>query len=263
MPKGDNMKITIDSKELKNILQIVTLRGKYNQGLGSKIESLPDQIYIHATNGMVYFYNGNPSTFVVYRHECENVEDGSFCVSSTMLAKYLDSGEVTISEKDSRVRMLSGSSVITFPSVFRSPHLNIVVRLKDYLSDLTYTAVMNGTSAKVTDRLTLEGIYSVRKSELVDAMNMAERVGNSVYRLDADAESMVVSSQTTNQEVTTNIWCKGVNDIASTTVVSLPVGKVLDYVDDARVALCFEDDKPLVIATDSITIMRAPREEPR
>ena len=260
--KGDDMKFTIDSKELKNILQIVALRGKYNQGYTSKVSGLSSQVYIEATPNMVYFYNGDPSTFVVYRHECE-AEEGVFCVDSNMMVNYLTDGDATIIHKEGKIKMLIGSSIVTFPSVMRSEHLNIVMKLKPFLYNLDYDAIKENESIKVTPLLSMKSRFLVRTQEFSDAMNLAERVGNSVYKLDFDGKGLTISSKTNTHEVTTPIWTSTESTLPATVEVSLPVGKILGYTDAPRVALCYEDDRPLVIATDEVTILRAPREEPK
>ena len=156
--------------------------------------------------------------------------------------------------------MLVGDSIITFPTVFRSEHLNIVTKLQDYLSDLTASEVIKREKVRVTPMLELCSKFMVSKNQLISAMDMAERVGNSVYKLDWDTESLEVSSKTNTSEVSTEITTSRGSGMPSTVDISLPVGAILKHVDDVRVALCYDDDRPLIIATEEVTILRAPRE---
>ena len=253
------MKFNINGKLLKDIVRIVSLKGKYNSGFGNKVEEMPNQIFIRATEDMVYFYNGNPGTFVVYRYETE-AEPGVCCVQTNVLLKYIASEDTTFSCKDGKVKMLVGDSIITFPTVFRSEHLNIVTKLQDYLSDLTASEVIKREKVRVTPMLELCSKFMVSKNQLISAMDMAERVGNSVYKLDWDTESLEVSSKTNTSEVSTEITTSRGSGMPSTVDISLPVGAILKHVDDVRVALCYDDDRPLIIATEEVTILRAPRE---
>ena len=117
------MKFNINGKLLKDIVRIVSLKGKYNSGFGSKVEELPNQIFIRATEDMVYFYNGNPGTFVVYRYETE-AEPGVCCVQTNVLLNYIASEDTTFSCKDGKVDV----------SVFEKDSINIH-RLEVYSDD--------------------------------------------------------------------------------------------------------------------------------
>ena len=76
------MKFNINGKLLKDIVNIVTLRVNIIKALVARSKSCPIRFLCSAEENMVYFYNGNPGTFVVYRYETE-AEPGSVCCVQT------------------------------------------------------------------------------------------------------------------------------------------------------------------------------------
>ena len=254
------MKFTINGKQLKDITNIITLKGKYNQGMGNKTQTLPNQVYIVAEENMVYFHNGDPATYVVYRYETE-AEVGSVVLSSTMLEKYLTNEDVVLSAKNDQCKLLIGdSSIVTLPTLERSQHLNVVVRLKSFLQNIDRNTIREQDSTKVTDKLSMSTWIDVPTDELIDAMNLAEKVGNSVYKLEMDGDEITVSSSEGKQTASTLIDAYGHKGGPATVEVSLPVGNILKNVGDRRTTILFEDERPVVIATEKITILRAPRQ---
>jgi len=257
------MKFTINGKELKNILKIVCLDGKYNQGMSAGKKGLPHQVYITATENMLYFHNGDPATYVVYRHRVENATAGGVSINTDILGKYLSDNDVTIVADTNTLRMSIDGSIVTIPVLERIDNMNMVIRARSKLQDMTRRSITSSEETQVTEKLSMSTWIEVDSEDLIPAMNLAEKVGNSVFKLDFNDGDFNVSSEERGQSVSTDITPLNYNGDAATVEVSLPIGNILKAVGEDRVVILYEDERPIVFATQALTILRAPRENAR
>ena len=113
-----------------------------------------------------------------------------------------------------------------------------------------------GEEIFVTETLSLKTMLDVESDELTQAMELAEKVGNSIYRIDWDGEKLLVSSTKNNESVYTEVTATG-NDRKATVDISLPISKLVSK--EREVIILYDDEKPVVFANEKITVLRAPR----
>ena len=87
-------------------------------------------------------------------------------------------------------------------------------------------------------------------------MAIAEKVGNSIYRIEWNGENLTVSSTKNNESVKTEVDAIG-NDRKATVEISLPIANIISK--EAEVVILYDDEKPVIFANEKITVLRAPR----
>ena len=99
--------------------------------------------------------------------------------------------------------------------------------------------------------------------DFVGAVDMAEKVGSSVYTINANSKNntFTVSSDKMTESLTTSV--SPIETITRDAIVSfsLPVSKALQYSNDDQLVIFYDDEKPVVFCTNDVVIMRAPRME--
>ena len=254
------MEFRMNGKELKEAINICRLRGKYNEGMSNKTSVLCDDIYIEVERPMVYIQNANNYTYVVYRHNDEEAVNGSISLSGSTLEKYLSDADVVFKSDDGKIELATENSVVTLPVLGRHTELHVIYRLKNNLRNLSRTVIRkmnrNEEPIFVTETLALKTVLDVETEELVQAMTLAEKVGNSIYKIDWDGENLMVSSTKNNESVYTEVTASG-TDRKATVEISLPISKLVSKSNE--VIILYDDEKPVVFANDKVTVLRAPR----
>ena len=108
----------------------------------------------------------------------------------------------------------------------------------------------------VTEKLALKTMLDVESDELTEAMMLAEKVGNSIYRIEWDGDKLLISSTKNNESVFTEIAAVG-TDRKATVEISLPISKLVSR--EREVIILYDDEKPVIFANEQVTVLRAPR----
>lgn len=255
------MEFRMNGKELKEAINICRLRGKYNEGMGNKTSVLCDDLYIEVEDGMVYIQNANNFTYVVYRHTDEEAVNGMVNLSGSILEKYLTDTDLVFKSDEGKIELATEYSIVTLPVLGRHSELHVIYRLKDKLRNLTRRSikkmVKEGQKIFVTENLALNTMLDVESDELTDAMSLAEKVGNSIYKIDWDGDKLLVSSTKNNESVYTEVFVSGGSDRKATVEISLPISKLVSK--EENVIILYDDEKPVVFANQQVTVLRAPR----
>ena len=250
----------MNGKELKEAINICRLRGKYNEGMGNKNSILSDDIFIEVEDDTVYVQNANNYTYVVYRYTDEDATAGTVSLSGSTLEKYLTDTDVVFETKEGKILLASGSSIVSLPILGRHDDLNVIYRLKSKLRNLDRRTIKrmfrNGEDIMVTESLALKTLLDVESDDLSEAMAIAEKVGNSIYRIEWNGENLTVSSTKNNESVKTEVDAIG-NDRKATVEISLPIANIISK--EAEVVILYDDEKPVIFANEKITVLRAPR----
>ena len=119
------------------------------------------------------------------------------------------------------------------------------------------------SSFSATEKLVLETRVCLDLEDFVGAVDMAEKVGSSVYTINANSKNntFTVSSDKMTESLTTSV--SPIETITRDAIVSfsLPVSKALQYSNDDQLVIFYDDEKPVVFCTNDVVIMRAPRME--
>ena len=152
-------------------------------------------------------------------------------------------------------------SIITIPPANTHTNINVVEKLGARLRDLDNRTILENKDedgVAVTDTLKLKTIVNLHSDNVVKAVNLAERVGNSIYKLDWSYPNLNISSSENNQKVETNV--EGYDDSTdrdATVELSLPISNIIK--DDDELVILFDDERPTVFANRKVTVLRAPR----
>ena len=89
---------------------------------------------------------------------------------------------------------------------------------------------------------------------------MAEKVGNSIYNINwnAEREELVVSSNNGTERVETEITPIDHTGDDATVDISLPIANIAKI--ENSIILAYGDDVPVVFISNKVTILRGPRD---
>ena len=258
------MRFTINGKELKEAIRICRLKGKYNEGVSNSLAVLCDDIVLEVKDGIVYVQNADNYTYIVYRLECRESTNGSISISGGTVDKYLVDTDITLDSKDSTGELILNNSVVTIPLLERHTNAGVITRLKEYLINLNKVRaskiIRSGEKIQVTSKLHLSTILKIESEEFVEAMSLAENVGNSIYNLNwsYDDSRLYISSDRGYEKVVTEIEPISTTGYNATVEISLPIGSIAKTEDILIIA--FGDDVPVVFINDKVTVLRGPRD---
>lgn len=255
------MKFTMNGKRLKEMMNLCLLKGKYNQGLTSTKGQLGNCVKITCEGETLSVENGDASTYVRVYNRVRNVKvpiSKQFgFVNADTLSKYLVDEDCTINFVDGILKVITGNSVAEIPTIERHEYAHVIGKFsssmqEEYEEAETYSA---------TEKLILRTKVCLDKDDLCKSLNMAERVGSSIYTFNANSKSSTFSvvSDKLTETITTTV--DSLEPITRDAVASfsLPVSKALEYSSDDQVVIFYDDEMPIIFRTRDMIIMRAPR----
>ena len=256
------MKFTTNGKRLKEMINLCLLKGKYNQGLTSTKGQMGNCVKITSEPNAILVENGDASTYVrVSKRIREGQNDGSFhaFVNADTLSKYLVDEESAFVFSEGNVKVLTGNSVVEIPTIERHEYAHVIARFSSSMQK----EFEDSSSFSATEKLVLETRVCLDLEDFVEAVDMAEKVGSSVYTINANSKNntFTVSSDKMTESLTTSV--SPIEAITRDAIVSfsLPVSKALQYSNDDQLVIFYDDEKPVVFCTNDVVIMRAPRME--
>jgi predicted nucleic-acid-binding protein len=249
-----NMKFTINGKKLKSKIESALLKGKWNNGVGNKNDTLNTSIVISISNDS-YICNGDHSSYVKTFIEIEeNFEAGRIAVDTDVLLKYLSGDDTTLSLKENVLTLVSDSKKVTIPIIERHEYNEAILEVtKNYTRNIDMEKEIS-----ISPKTQLKTRVKVITSELQDAIKSCEVVGNSVIKLDYDGEDLLVSSTKDNETVCAKLETVESLGPKATMEFSAPFYK---YLEGVSTILSFNDDSPLSVISGAFTMLRAPRVE--
>jgi hypothetical protein len=246
------MRFTMNGNKLKNKIESALLKGKWNYGQVNKNTILNSSVIISISDDS-YICNGDHSSYVKTWIEIgENFEAGRITIDSDVLLKYLSSNDTTFSVKENILTLSTGTRKVSIPVLERHQYNDSIM---DINSKYNHCIDMEKTLS-ISERTELKTRLKVPTSELQDALKSCEVVGNSVYKLDYNGETLIVSSSKDNENVSVDITIVDKLGPKATMEFSAPIFK---YLDGVSTILSFNDDSPLSVISGAFTMLRAPR----
>jgi hypothetical protein len=248
------MKFRINGIKMKEAIENVLLKGKWNQGTSSKNTSLQTTMILSVSKENSYLYNGNHSTFVRRTIECEVELGGRITIDTDIIMKYLSNEIIQFTLKDNILELHSGNKLTKIPVMERHEHNDAIEYcIKNYtvIRDLNEPVI-------ISEKTKLNTRIKVSSEELSNAINSCESVGNSIFKLDYDGENLIISSNEDNESVC--ITLEPIESIGpkATMEFSVPFHK---YVKGPATILSYNDESPLSVFDRDFTLLRAPRVE--
>tara|TARA_Y100001938_G_C8038226_1_gene404645 strand:+ start:541 stop:1302 length:762 start_codon:yes stop_codon:yes gene_type:complete len=252
------MKCKVNGKLLKEKIESVLLKGKWNNGGSSKNTILCPSVIISVQNeNICKLSNGNPSTYVsntLELIELEDCETGRVSVDSEILLKYLPKEDCILQLVNNIFQLVSERKTVRIPILERHENNDSILFVE---KNLNIERNIN-TEVTVSARTTLNTRVKVSTDELVNALSDCEAVGTSVFQLDYDGEHLNVSSSNGTELVMVKIEPMESVGEKATMEFSAPVHK---YLEGRATILSFEDETPLALLSGNLKVLRAPRIE--
>lgn len=256
-----HMKFTINGKRLKEMINLCLLKGKYNQGLTNSKGQMGNCVKITTKQDTVWVENADASTYIRVNNRASNMEgqETRIYVNAEMLTKYLTDNESTILVKDSNLVINNNDSVAEIPALESHEYAHVIVRFSDNMQ----TDYENSESYAVTEKLVLNTRVELTKSDFINAVSMAERVGSCIYTFVANKNStkFSITSDNLRESITTNISSSETITKDAIGSYSLPISNALKLSRDDELVIFYDDEKPIIFCTNDMVIMRAPRME--
>ena len=252
------MEFSYDSKLLNNILDIVSMKGKWLGSTGLTNDLLGEYVKVIKTNeGFrtgLYFLNANASTYVSYYIPEVVEKEEEYVIEIAKFQKYLKSmdSDVTVTIAEGGCEITNENKAASFPSAIVHPNesaINMFFKSKD-------TAFFGGEAEPLTwGKTVLESSVVLLAEEFIEAMKALENVGHGIYSMSIRENSLNFTTNKDNREgFSTSYVAQTIGDA----VVDFtgPLYKSLPKTES--LSINFNDDSVIVICTPNVTIGRAP-----
>jgi len=259
------MKIIVNSKELREAINAVLLKGKWNLGADCKNHQLNSSVILEVdTVGNCSLFNGDEATYVEYRIEVSSefldIKVGRVCLDTTTLLKYLKGNEeITLTHDDSRgiLEITTGTSVVSIPTLERHNHSDSIYSVKEkYSANYTDYNLFSDEGLKISNRTILKTILKIESSEIKDALKACEIVGSGIFKLVYAGDNILtVSSNKLNEEMKHTIVLDEVIGPHATVEFTAPLHLLMNE----ETLIAFNDNSPVCIMNNRAKILRAPR----
>ena len=251
------MKCKINGNNLRDKIDSVLLKGKWNNGANSKSSILCPSIVISVGETYVRVFNANASTFVsndLETIEIDNHKAGKFAIDSEILLKYLPKEDCIFQLEDNIFQLISERKTVNLPILERHENNDSIHFVKKNLN------VPRDMSKEVTisEKTKLKTRIKVSSQELINAFIDCEAVGNSVFQLDYDGINLNVSSSNGREMVLVKLEPVESVGEKATMEFSAPIHK---YLNGLTTIISFNDESPLSIISGKLKVLRAPRIE--
>ena len=251
------MRIQINGKKMKEAIDIVLMKGKWCSGNTASNSSLGDAV-IFEIGDECYLYNANESTYIRRKFVPDTIESwGRFCIDSSILNKYLQNEACTINTTEDSLQIRTANKTVSIPLMDRHPHNdNMLFVQSNLILDIdTMDLEDYQEGIQVSPKTTLNTVVLVSVNELNDSLKNCEKVGSSVYKLDYNDNTLLVSSELDSQSVSIDLEVEGSGQPAIMEF-SAPLHKL---VTNSLVLLAFNDESPICIISRDTIVLRAPR----
>ncbi len=253
------MRCKINGKELRDKIESVLLKGKWNNGNTNKSNVLcPTIIFsVDKEGNNCVLTNGNPSTYVsnsLDLIEMEETEAGRIALDSDILLKYLPKTDCIFKLDENSLVLVNERKTVRLPILNRHENNDSILFVEKNLK------VSRNTNEEVivSIKTQLKTRIKVSTDELSNALTDCEAVGNSVFQLEYDGENLNISSSNGNELVKVKI--EPVDSVGEKACMefSAPFFK---YLEGRTTILSFNDESPLSVISGNMKILRAPRIE--
>tara|TARA_B100000029_G_scaffold509960_1_gene600352 strand:- start:4029 stop:4787 length:759 start_codon:yes stop_codon:yes gene_type:complete len=191
------MKIKTRGKELVEALELVSLKGKYHNGLTAKNGQLSNFAYAEIDDDMLFIYNADHSTVCkigvdLIEHESTKMNSVVFDIDKT--TKYLKpfgDDETTLVVGD-YITLESETTKAKIPKVLEHPGIAAIMRLKEF------TMPSDDNILPTFGKTTFESSVTVLADDLSNASKACDAVNNAKFKFDTSDDTFVISSERNN-----------------------------------------------------------------
>tara|TARA_R110000751_G_scaffold40660_1_gene96085 strand:- start:495 stop:1295 length:801 start_codon:yes stop_codon:yes gene_type:complete len=263
------MEITINSKELRDAIHAVLLKGKWNLGQSMKNHQLNSVVILEVDAlGNTFLYNGDEATYIQYRLDVgDDVKVGTVYLNTDTLVKYLKGNvELKLSDNNGKgaLEIITDTSIITLNTLESHPHNDSINQIKDRASKGEWDdwqipiQAQHGEGISISDTSKLNTVLGLTGSYLKDAFKACELVGSGIFKLDYIGDNrLCVASSHTMESMHHDIEVDYAHGPNASVEFSAPLHLLLNE----STVIAFNNDSPVFILNDRVKMLRAPRFE--
>jgi hypothetical protein len=254
------MKFKVNGKEMKEKIESVLLKGKWNYGTNNKQNTLSSSIIIgvDAKEMKCSIWNADPATFVenkIALEEYENTSEGRFAIDTDILLKYLSNEVCLFRLEDNGLIISTDKKSVKLPILERHQYNDNIIHS---VSNITMSRNME-EPVVISSKTSLTTRLKVATADLVEAFKECEVVGNSVYKISYDTNTELRISSTKGSE-SVEFDIEPMESVGDDAIVefSAPFYK---YLKAGITIISYNDESPISVINGDYKILRAPRIE--
>lgn len=254
------MKFKVNGKVMKEKIESVLLKGKWNYGTNNKSTTLCSSIVIGVNSEEMkcILWNADPATFVENKiplEEDERTEEGRFAVDTDILLKYLSNEVCFFRLEDNGLIISTDKKSVKLPVLERHQYNDNILHS---VSNITMNRNME-EPVVISSRTSLSTRLKVPTNDLVDAFKECEVVGNSVYKLTYVVNTeLKISSTKGNESVEFDVETMEATGADAIVEFSAPFYK---YLTAGITYISYNDESPISVINGDYKLLRAPRIE--
>ena len=251
------MKFTMNTKEMRELLESIQMKGKYSTSNGFSNSSLGTEVYFVLNDNLLRVYNGDATFLVRADTTVQGEENGTCCCDVSQILSYCKTfGENTMFHVTDFITLSSGSKKATIPIILDNTSLAMYNALNKNLGDVTYTLSPTELPSFGTGKF--EGVFTLTSDDFESCMQSMELVKAGTYRLDfTDSREVKFSSRISTEnryeETMNTVYTYGE---AATVQFTSPLhrlfrkGEVLNFF--------VKDEFPVLIMSNNRLLIKAP-----
>lgn len=188
------MKFSLETKELREILESIQVKGKYAGTSGYTNSSLGTIVQMSLTDNTLTIYNGDATFIVRADIEVNGIENGQcICDVSTILSYLKTFGETTMFHSVDFITLSSDRKKATVPRIIQHDTSNYD-RVTALLKDVQYSAIPN--ELPKFNQHKFEGCFTIDSGVFSSCMQSMELVKAGTFKIDfTDAHALTLSSR--------------------------------------------------------------------
>ena len=252
------MKLNVNANELKDALENLQVKGKYNSRGGLKSGSLEDIFFMSAKDGKINLWSGNNTFIVNISLDAEVESSGGYIGKSEGFISFLKrfDGDVRLEYGDYMVIKSEGRQA-SLPRIIEWPQMDAITRMGERLSEIPYA--LDPEKLPSFGRANFEGAFVLTSNQFSDVITSCELVKEGIYKIEFKENSLVFSSQmSTESKISQTVEPAFRTGDPATLEYSGPLHKF--FKKDQLLTFYVLDDAPLVIIADDRRLVKAPHQ---
>lgn len=254
------MKFKVNGKEMKEKIESVLLKGKWNYGTNNKQNTLSSSVImgVDTEEMKCSIWNADPATFVenkIALEEYENTVEGRFAIDTDILLKYLSNEVCLFRLEDNGLIISTDKKSVKLPILERHQYNDNIIHS---VSNITMSRNME-EPVVISSRTSLTTRLKVPTADLVEAFKECEVVGNSVYKMTYVVNTELRISSTKGSE-SVEFDIEPMESVGEDAIVefSAPFFK---YLKAGITYISYNDESPISVINGDYKLLRAPRIE--
>ena len=178
------MRFTIDSKEFKEALDNLQVKGKHLITNGLINSSIGQYVFCRLKDGNLSMYNGDATFIVVITLEVEAEGEGNVVLDTKTIIPYLKEfdGNIQINIGDF-ITLQCDNKKASIPVVVNHPNENALNKVQNMLAHVNYEP-MPQTLFNFGKNSKFEGAFTLTQSAFKKCLRTCELVKSGIYKLD-------------------------------------------------------------------------------